>query len=206
MRRDLAIMALSAACISLLLGTAGDAVSIAIRSGAAGRSLSTSEQQGIGAAVGLPAILFLLSYVAAAIVIPMWCHRVYRNLPALGAQRLRFSLGWAAGAWFVPIMWLWRPYEVLREVWQNSRPKGESRTLLKIYWTAWLIANWVAVGAVFARFTNDIGSDAVNLFIKLVDIAAAVFGILVVLRVTRGQLTKVALLWPGARTHRHADR
>jgi hypothetical protein len=41
----------------------------------------------------------------------------------------------------------------------------------------------------------------VNLFSKLVDIAAGVFAILVVLRVTRGQLTKVALLWPGAGTH-----
>src|SRR5437879_4078333 len=74
MRRDLAIMALSVACISLLLGTAGDAVSIAIRSGAAGRSLSTSQQQGIATVVVLPAILFLLSYVAAAVAIPMWCH------------------------------------------------------------------------------------------------------------------------------------
>ena len=148
----------------------------------------------------------VLSYVAAAIAIPMWCHRVYRNLPALGAQSLRFSPGWAAGAWFVPVLWMWRPYEVLREVWQHSRPREESWTLLKIYWAAWLIANWVAIGAVFARFTNDTGSDAVNLFSKLVDIPAAVFGILIVLRVTRGQLTRVALLWPAARTHPHADR
>src|SRR5205823_1263821 len=70
LRRDLAVMALSAAGISLMLVTAGDAISIAIRSGAAGRSLSNSEQQAIGAAVGLPAILFLLAYIAAAIAVP----------------------------------------------------------------------------------------------------------------------------------------
>jgi hypothetical protein len=174
---------------------------MAIRSGAVGRSLSNSEQQTIAAAVGLPAILFLLAYVAAAVAVPMWCHRVYRNLPALGAQSLKFSPGWAAGAWFVPVLWIWRPYEVLREVWQNSRPKGESWTWLKIYWAAWLIGNWVAIGTTVSGSANDIGSDAVNLFSKLVDFAAAVLAILVVLRVTRGQLTRVALLWPGARTH-----
>ena len=209
LRRDLAIMALSAACIALLLGTAGDVVSIAIRWGAAGRSLSNSEQQAIEVAVGLPAILFLLTYIAAAIAVPMWCHRVYRNLPALGSQSLSFSPGWAAGAWFLPVLAVWRPYEVLREVWQNSRPKGESWTLLKIYWATWLIANWVAIGTTVTRSTNDIGSDAVNLFSKLVDIAAAVFAILVVLLVTRGQLARIAFLWPGTTTapgpqaHRH---
>jgi hypothetical protein len=199
-RRDLAVIALIAACACLLLGTAGDVVSIATRAGAAGRSLSNSEQQTIAVAVGLPAILLLLAYVAAAVAVPMWCHRVYRNLPALGAQSLKFSPSWAAGAWFVPVLNIWRPYEVLREVWQNSRPKGESWILLKIYWAAWMIGNWVAIGTVTGS-TNNIGSDAVNLFSKLVDIAAGVFAILVVLRVTRGQLTKVALLWPGAGTH-----
>jgi hypothetical protein len=199
-RRDLAVIALTAACVCLLLGTAGDAVSIAIRSGAAGRSLSNSEQQTIAAAVGLPAILFLLAYVAAAVAVPMWCHRVYRNLPALGAQSLKFSPGWAAGAWFVPFLNIWRPYRVLREVWQQSRPTGESWTLVKIYWAAWLIGNWIAIRTTVAGSTNGIGSDAVNLFSKLVEGAAGVFAILVVLRVTRGQLTRVALLWPGART------
>jgi Domain of unknown function (DUF4328) len=197
-RRDLAIMALSAAGISLMLGTAGDAISIAIRSGAAGRSLSNSEQQAIGVAVGLPAILFLLAYIGAAIAVPMWCHRVYRNLSSLGAQSLSFSPGWAAGAWFVPVLSIWRPYEVLREVWQNSRPKGESWTLLKVYWAAWLIGNWLGtVTTTITRSTSDIASDAVNLFINLVDLVAAVVAILVVLRVTRGQLTRIASHWPG---------
>jgi hypothetical protein len=37
-----------------------------------------------------------------------------------------------------------------------------------------------------------------NLFSKLVDIAAALLAILVILRITRGQLTKIGLFWPGA--------
>jgi hypothetical protein len=44
---------------------------------------------------------------------------------------------------------------------------------------------------------------------RLGDVVAAVFAILLVLGVTQGQLTKIALLWPGvtmapgARTDRH---
>jgi small-conductance mechanosensitive channel len=144
--------------------------------------------------VGLPAILFLLGYVGAAIAVPMWCHRAYRNLPALGAQNLRFSPGWAAGAWFVPVLALWRPYEVLRETWQNSRPQGEPWTLLKIYWWAWLIGYWVGLSQVITSATSPggIAGYALGLFSNLLDVVAGVLGILVVLRITQGQESRIA--------------
>jgi Domain of unknown function (DUF4328) len=51
-----------------------------------------------------------------------WLHRAYRNLEALGAEGLRYGPGWAIGAWFVPILNLFRPAQIVRDVWRGSHP------------------------------------------------------------------------------------
>jgi hypothetical protein len=49
-----------------------------------------------------------------------WFRRAYLNLPALGARRLRFRPWWAVGAWLVPVFSLFRPKQVLDDVWRAS--------------------------------------------------------------------------------------
>jgi serine/threonine protein kinase len=51
-----------------------------------------------------------------------WFRRAYLNLPALGARRLRFRFWWAVGAWLVPVFSLFRPKQVLNDVWRASDP------------------------------------------------------------------------------------
>jgi hypothetical protein len=52
----------------------------------------------------------------------MWIHRAYRNLPALMPESLHYSPRWAVGCFFIPILNLFRPYQVMREIWQGSDP------------------------------------------------------------------------------------
>ena len=52
-----------------------------------------------------------------------WFRRAYLNLPALGARRLRFRPWWAVGAWLVPVFSLFRPKQVLNDVWRASDPE-----------------------------------------------------------------------------------
>jgi len=68
----------------------------------------------------LTAVVQLLT--AAAFL--LWFHRAHRNLPALGAHRLRFSPGWAVGCWFIPILNLFYPLQIMKEIWKGSDPKG----------------------------------------------------------------------------------
>ena len=113
------------------------------------------------------AIVATLTFVAGAIAIPMWCHRAYRNLPALGAGVLRFSPGWAAGSWFGPALNLFRPYQVLRELWVQSRTSPEPWTLLKRGWALYLLGSLLskctlttsdgAFDLVFNAWVNAIG-------------------------------------------------
>jgi hypothetical protein len=60
--------------------------------------------------------------LVAAVLFLLWFRRAYRNLEALGARRLRFSGGWAVGAWFVPLLSLVRPKQLLNDVWRASDP------------------------------------------------------------------------------------
>jgi serine/threonine protein kinase len=51
-----------------------------------------------------------------------WFRRAYLNLPALGARRLRFRPWWAVGAWLLPVFSVFRPKQVLNDVWRASDP------------------------------------------------------------------------------------
>ena len=65
-------------------------------------------------------LLFLVLAVVSVVFWMMWVHRTYRNLPALGAAGLNYSPGWAVGYYFIPILNLFRPYQVMGETWRAS--------------------------------------------------------------------------------------
>ena len=67
------------------------------------------------------AIQFLL-YVLVFILFLVWFRRMYRNLGALGVRFLRYRPGWAIGGWFVPILNLFRPKQILNDVWRATEP------------------------------------------------------------------------------------
>jgi hypothetical protein len=131
-----------------------------------------------------------LTFVAGAIAIPMWCHRAYRNLPALGAGVVRFSPGWAAGSWFVPVLNLFRPYQVLRELWVQSRTSPEPWTLLKRGWAFFLLGSLLSS---FTLTTSDGAFDLVfNAWVNAIGLVLGAAGALaagaVIRRITDWQL------------------
>jgi len=65
--------------------------------------------------------------IAAAFLV--WFHRMHNNLPGLGGRELKYSPGWAVGGFFVPILDLVRPFQVMREVWHGSDPAGLERDI-----------------------------------------------------------------------------
>jgi hypothetical protein len=175
---------------AMALATLGDLVSIAIRSSAGGRGLTDDQQSVADLVSGLPALLALPPLVAAIVLLPMWCHRAYRNLPALGARGLRYSPAWAAGAWFIPIMNIWRPYQVLRETWRHSRVEPAGTLLLNVYWGFWLASSyldWLVTRDTLGS-SGSVGSDAMDAASNVLDVTAAVLAALVVWRITAAQL------------------
>ncbi len=109
-----------------------------------GQILSNDDR--LGALLTIANVAYFV--IAAALI--AFTYRVYANARALGAQNLPYSPGWAIGAWFVPIVNLYRPIRVLQAVWRSSDPalppgagnQWQSRTrsvLLAMWWAAFLV-------------------------------------------------------------------
>ena len=68
------------------------------------------------------AVFWLVVLVGAGIAFLAWFHRAYENIARLGASDLRASRGWSIGAWFVPILNLVRPKQLMDDIWRASDP------------------------------------------------------------------------------------
>jgi hypothetical protein len=108
----------------------------------------------------------LLSYVdvgaraLAGICVVVWFWRAYKNLKLMG--RAARAPGWAIGGWFVPIMNLFRPYQMMKELARES-PRvrgGEGAGAVGLWWLLHLIAfigGWAA-----AALPEDTPDDVIR--------------------------------------------
>jgi hypothetical protein len=131
----------------------------------------------------------LLVYIATIVMFCVWTYRVNANLHALGAANLRFSPGWAVGWYFVPVANLWKPYQVMSEIWRASRnPSGwqydASSSIVGWWWFWWIVSN---VQVTFETSSQPEALDAsvspIGLILWALDIIAPAFATLVVKRV-----------------------
>jgi len=98
------------------------------------------------------AIIYLIVYIISAVTFIQWFRRAYYNLH-LRSKHLFLTEGWAAGSWFVPILCLYRPFQIMKEIYQETRnillkkgiSIGENFTTSHLgwWWTLWIISNVV---------------------------------------------------------------
>lgn len=107
-------------------------------------------------------IIYLIVFIISAITFIQWFRRAYNNLH----QRLTYlslSEGWAAGSWFVPIISLYRPYQIMKELYEETsnllvknellKTNGLSTKFLGIWWALWIINN--LLGQIVFRLSNN---------------------------------------------------
>jgi Domain of unknown function (DUF4328) len=103
-----------------------------------------------------------VTYLATVTGFLVWFHRAYTNLHALRTEALRFRAGWAVGGWFVPILNLVRPKQVMNDIWRGSDSGAPATNdsawhrapvpaLLQLWWapflTSWLVDRLLAGSA-----------------------------------------------------------
>lgn len=142
--------------------------------------------------------------VGAVVVYLIWFLRVRVNAEVFSPHGHSKSRAWAGWGWFVPVVNLWFPRRVTLDIWDASVPAGtrSGHALANVWWTFWvagLFADRVSSRAYSKAGTADEIHDAAAqvMFSDLVDIVAAAFAILVVLKLTRMQHLK-ALQGPAA--------
>jgi uncharacterized protein DUF4328 len=87
--------------------------------------LTQGEWDASNARIGAAALVYLLLFAAAGIAFLRWLHLAYVNLRQLGTGFMRFTPGWAVGYWFVPILNLWRPKQVLDDLWRATDARAD---------------------------------------------------------------------------------
>lgn len=99
------------------------------------------------------AIIIIAMSIVSAVTFIQWFRRAYFNLHTV-SDGLKYTEGWAAGAWFVPILNLFRPYQIMRELFDVSsrvisekmggfQPKSYLNAV-NFWWALWIISNVVA--------------------------------------------------------------
>lgn len=72
--------------------------------------------------IDFTATLRFFIFLLTALAFLLWFHRVYNNLPLLGAEGLRYTPGWTDGGFIIPFLSFVIPYLMMKEVWKASSP------------------------------------------------------------------------------------
>lgn len=133
-------------------------------------------------------LLHLPVAILAIVFFLQWFRRAYYNLGRIG-RHPDHTDGWAVGSWFIPVLNLYRPYSIMKEIWYDtgatSAGATDSRTVLRWWWTAYLVH---AFSSSLANSTmrkaetmpQILGALPFTMFSDLADIASAALTILVI--------------------------
>ncbi|WP_349664564.1 DUF4328 domain-containing protein [Cellulophaga lytica] len=96
------------------------------------------------------ALMYLLAFVVSIVTFLRWFRRAYYNLNI--RVNCSHSEGWAAGVWFVPIISLFRPYQIMKEMdlkttnLINSKTNNQLKsdvTVIGLWWALWIVSNYI---------------------------------------------------------------
>jgi hypothetical protein len=153
-----------------------------LQTAANGGVITTDEAFANDSTEQIIAYIYLIFYLLSAVTFIQWFRRAYYNLH-LKVEYLSHSEGWAAGSWFVPIISLYRPVQIMRELYEETKSflieKGIkvsdnfTTSLLTPWWTLWIVNN--ILGQIIYRYpANSIG-ELIN--ITIASIVSNIIGI-----------------------------
>ena len=97
-------------------------------------------------------LVFIVAIIQIVIFM-IWVYKFQKGLPIIKINDARWSPGWCVAWWFIPIMSLFRPYQVIAQFWRatslkNSPTNWKSAnvpSLLMVWWITSVIATWFAM-------------------------------------------------------------
>ena len=136
-------------------------------------------------------------FVATAVAFLAWLFQARVNLRAFGIRRPSYSRGWVVWGFLVPVVNLFRPYQVIREVWQASARKSHDAfnwrslpvsKLLPAWWA--LFVGWGLLELMALLSNTGAGVNLAKLQLSrglttLADVCAAVSAFLACFMVAR---------------------
>ncbi|MGL5889526.1 MAG: DUF4328 domain-containing protein [Bacteroidia bacterium] len=112
----------------------------------------------------LTALVSLLVSLSFTVLFIVWFYRVYENVNRCNSSLTSLSSGWAIGAWFVPVMNLFRPYRIMKEIWigtqtaytDNAKPVTPERPFfIDVWWISWMLAIAITLFGSLSNIRNS---------------------------------------------------
>jgi hypothetical protein len=130
----------------------------------------------------------ILIYLSTVVTFSIWLYRSYRNIASFG-YRAAYSSGMAVGSFFIPIVNLFLPYQIVKELWQKSVSAEEAAlapssvpSWFPLWWFFWLVANFV--GRISQRISaSETFSMSTVLVVGVVADALAIFAAILAIMV-----------------------
>jgi hypothetical protein len=125
-----------------------------------GTGVSMEEASANDSREQIVSILHVAALIISAITFIQWFRRAYFNLHQK-VENLSATEGWAAGSWFVPVLCLYRPYQIMKELYVETkallvRKELISEESLKLNVLGWWWGFWIAaniIGQISFRLT-----------------------------------------------------
>jgi hypothetical protein len=183
-----------------------------------GGTITLEEAQRADDRVGAMSSIVLVLYLITGIVWIIWFYRARKNADAFGSVFQRFGAGWAIGGWFCPIVNLWFPYVIAKDILDDTErdpnagwPQRPFRPLLLLWWLAY-VALFV-MGFVESAASDSKTPDGLHHYTNVVIAAtiarlvAAALALVVVRQITAAQTKRINTpsatpAWGGRGAHR----
>lgn len=131
------------------------------------------------------ALVYFAWVVVTGVLFLVWVNQASRNCHGFNALNMRFTPAEATCCYLLPIICLYRPYWVMRELWEVScNPRGWERTrnstIVGVWWAVHLIALFFALLSFWLYWhTDGIASAKKATFVSMLSNSAVI--VLVVL-------------------------
>ncbi|PSJ24262.1 hypothetical protein B7P34_34355 [Streptosporangium nondiastaticum] len=103
---------------------------------------STTQQdlEDTDAAATVASLVYLLTLAASATLWAVWFRRARINAEFFAPGGNRLGIGWAAGAWFTPVVNFWFPKQIVNDIYKSSALPGARvpKGLVNSWWTLWI--------------------------------------------------------------------
>ena len=126
----------------------------------------------------------LLSTITCCIIFLLWFKREYHNLHAIN-PKLKYKEAWAIWSWFIPVINLWRPYQIMKEIYIHAtttekkeiHPEEEeiiTTPIIDLWWLLWIASN------VLSQVNNRLPETTIDQLKSAHILSILTFGILII--------------------------
>lgn len=102
---------------------------------------------------GVLGLVQMVVYIVSVVVFLKWFRRAYGNLHRVGIKHVKHSEATAVWSWFVPILVLFKPVQIMSEIWTKTQEKikeldssyyfKRGGLIIGLWWGLFIISNVV---------------------------------------------------------------